>query len=457
MAGTLAGILAEAAARTRFDEAPAEVRERVEFLVADVLATAISGGARRDVTAMRRIAGTGDGAATLIGEGRGVPAATAAYCNALGVAAEQLQDGHRLAKGHPASHLVPVLLALGEESGAGGEAFMSAMLAGYEAGVRIGIATGGTPPGVHDIGTWALVGAAVAGAHLLSGGKAAVIQSAIRIAGASPQAFDAETVFAGRSASHLALASACQSAVMASYAAVAGFDAEEDVIERHWLVHSAANYDSSAIRSSLDTNGSWKEYLVLGGYVKIHPACAHLHGAIDAAVSLGDQGRIDPREIDNVVVSTYAGAAAFDDREPGDDLRARFSLPYVVASALANGRLDENSLPEGAIGDEAAAELAKRVRVSATPEMDSGYPAGRPAKVEVHLFSGRTLLGEWSLPRGDGTRALLDPEVRSKPRRLLAGKVGEQSADRLLAEVSGLARGGVLAPLSAELRRVRLG
>ena len=457
MAGGLAGTLAEAAARTRFSVAPAAVRERVEFLVADVLATMVSGGARRDVTAMRRAAGAGDGAATLIGEGRGVPAATAAYCNALGIAAEQLQDGHRLAKGHPASHLVPVLLALGEESGADGDGFMSAMLAGYEAGVRIGIAMGGTLPGVHDIGTWALVGAAVAGAHLLSGGDARVIQSAIRIAGASPQAFDAETVFAGTSASHLALASACQAAVMTAYAAVAGFDAEKDVFERHWLAHSAANFDSSAIPSSLDPNGSWKEYLVMGGYVKIHPTCAHLHGAIDAAASLGDQERIDPREVQDVLVSTYAGAAAFDDAEPGDDLRARFSLPYVVASALANGRLDEASLPEGGIRDKAAAELAKRVRVRVTPEMESGYPAGRPAKVEVHLFSGRTLRGEWSLPRGDGPQALLDPEVRSKPRRLLAANVGEEVADRLLVEVSGLAKGGALAPLSAELRRLHLG
>ena len=457
MAGGLPGILAEAAARVRFEAAPAEVRERVEFLVADVLATMVSGGARRDVTAMRRAAGTGDGAATLIGEGRGVPAATAAYCNALGVGAEQLQDGHRLARGHPASHLVPVLFALGEESGADGGGFMSAMLAGYEVGVRIGIAMGGTPPGVHDIGTWALVGAAAAGAHLLSGGKAEVIQSAIRIAGASPQAFDAETIFAGRSAGHLALAAACQASVMAAYAAVAGFDAEEDVFERHWLAHSAANFDSGAIPSSVDQNGSLKEYSVTGGYVKIHPACAHLHGAIDAALTLAADERIDPHEVEDVVVSTYAGAAVFDDPEPSNDLHARFSLPYVVAAALARGRLDETSLVEGAIRDGGAAELAKRVRVLAAPEMDSGYPAGRPAKVEVHLVSGRTLRGEWSLPRGDGPQALLDPEVLSKPRRLLAGTVGEALADRLLAELATLAGGGSLAPLSAVLRSLHLG
>ena len=457
MSGGLADMLAEAAARTRFDAAPADVRERAEFLVADVLATGVSGGARRDVTAMRRAAGTGDGASTLIGEGRGVPASSAAYCNALGVAAEQLQDGHRLAKGHPASHLVPVLLALGEESGADGDAFMSAMLAGYELGVRIGIAMGGTPAGVHDIGTWALVGAAAAGAHLVSGGESSVIRSAIRIAASAPQAFDAETVFRGRSASHLALASACQSAVMATYAALAGFDAEEDVLERHWLAHTAAHFDWSAIPTSLNPDGSWKEYLITGGYIKIHPACAHLHGAIDAAVSLLGGERIDPDEVDNVVVETYSGAAAFDDAEPVDDLRARFSLPYVVASALANGRLDEASIPEGGIDDSAAAGLAKRVRVSAKAEMDGGYPAGRPAMIEVHLLSGRTLRGEWSVPRGDGPLALLDPEVRSKPRRLLEASVGEELADGLLAEVAALARGDSLAPLSAELRRVRLG
>ncbi len=453
----LVGMLAEAVARTRFESAPAEVRERAEFLVADVLATIVSGGARRDVTAMRRVAGKGAGAATLIGEGRGVSAAAAAYCNALGVAAEQLQEGHRLARGHPASHLVPVLLALGEESGADGYALMSALLAGYEAGVRVGVAMRGTPPGVHDIGTWALLGTAAAGAHLLSGGNAEVIRSAIRIAGYAPQAFDAETVFAGASASHLALASACQESVMAAYAAVAGFDAEKDVFERHWITRSAADFDSSVIPLSLDQNGSWKEYLITGGYVKIHPACAHLHGAIDAAASLGSQTIIDPESVDKVFVLTYSGAATFDDPAPANDLCARFSLPFLVASALVHGHLDEASLPEGAIEDAGATELAKRVHISTTPEMDGGYPAGRPAQVEVHLFSGRVLRAAWSLPRGDGPMALLDPEVRSKPRRLLVGCVGEELADGLLAGIAELASGGSLEPFSADLRRVRLG
>jgi hypothetical protein len=45
------------------------------------------------------------------------------------VAADQLQDGHRLARGHPASHVVPAVLALAEERDLDGRAVLSAVLA----------------------------------------------------------------------------------------------------------------------------------------------------------------------------------------------------------------------------------------------------------------------------------------------------------------------------------------
>ena len=77
-----------------------------------------------------------------------------------------------MARGHPASHIVPTLLALAQSDGRDLEAVMGALVAGYEVGARVGMALGGFNPHLHDAGSWACVGAAAGAAHLLSEGDA---------------------------------------------------------------------------------------------------------------------------------------------------------------------------------------------------------------------------------------------------------------------------------------------
>jgi 2-methylcitrate dehydratase PrpD len=62
----------------------------------------------------------------------GADPATAALLNGTPLAAEQLQDGHRLGRGHPGAHVVPAVLAVAESCEASGSALLSALLVGYE-------------------------------------------------------------------------------------------------------------------------------------------------------------------------------------------------------------------------------------------------------------------------------------------------------------------------------------
>lgn len=48
-----------------------------------------------------------------------------------------------MARGHPASHVVPATLAMAEAQGASGDEWLSAFVAGYECAARVGIALGG--------------------------------------------------------------------------------------------------------------------------------------------------------------------------------------------------------------------------------------------------------------------------------------------------------------------------
>jgi 2-methylcitrate dehydratase PrpD len=440
-------VLAGAVATTSWEDSPAAVRDRVVDLVADCVAVSALGSGRPELVRLVEAHGaTPEGAATVAGSARGWPSTTAAFLNACAAAADQLQDGHRLARGHPASHVVPAVLALAEERDLDGAEVLSAALAGYEAGVRIGRAMGGTPDGVHDIGTWGQIAVSAAVARLLAPGDAGAARRAIELSASAVLLTDATTVFAGRTGSHVFLGASVQLGISLGAAAVAGLEPEEGSLDRHLGTVAARDWDPAVLAA----DGAWGEAEVLGGYVKAHPTCAHLHGVNDAVADLVDQG-VRGRDVREVEVRASAGAAAFAAVADGE-LAARFSVPTSVAVALLAGRLDETTLTDDAVTAPDVVDLARRVRVVHDPDLDDGYPAGRPARVRLVLRDGEEHTAAADRPRGDADRAFSRAELAAKAGRLLAHRFGDAGADVLTA-VHALAADGRARDVGAALRR----
>jgi 2-methylcitrate dehydratase PrpD len=438
--------LAGAVASTSWEDSPAAVRDRVVDLVADCVAVSALGSGRPElVRLVEAHQAVPEGAATVVGSTRCWPSSTAAFLNACAVAADQLQDGHRLARGHPASHVVPAVLALAEERDLEGRDVLSAVLAGYEAGVRIGRAMGGTPDGVHDIGTWGQVAVSAAVARLLAPGDAGAARRALELSAGAVLLTDATTVFAGRTGSHVFLGASVQLGTSLGTAAVAGLEPEPGSLDRHLGAVAARDWDPGLLRAG----PGWGEHEVLGGYVKAHPTCAHLHGVNDAVADLLDQG-VRGRDVQEVEVRAAAGAAAFGAMADGE-LAARFSVPTSVAVALVTGRLDETTLTDDAVTDPDVVDLARRVRVVHDPSLDAGYPDGRPARIRVALRDGTERTAGADRPRGDADRAFSRAELAGKAGRLLAHRFGDGGRDVLTA-VHALAAEGRARDVGATLR-----
>ncbi len=440
--------LAAAVAGTSWSHAPTEVRDRIVDLVADCVAVAALGSARAELQRLADVhdALTPTGDASVLGSARGWPPMTAMMLNATAMAADQLQDGHRQARGHPASHVVPAVLALAEQVGTDGTELLSAVLAGYEAGVRVGRAMGGTPVGVHDIGTWGQVAVAAATARLLAPGDADAARRALELAGSAVLLTDAHTVFAGHAGSHTFLGSSVQAGAGQGMAAVAGLSAAPGALGRHLGTVGASRWDPAP----LSVPGRWDTYEVLGGYVKVHASCAHLHGVNDAVADLTARG-VRGGDVKSVRVSAFAGAAVFDAVADGE-LAARFSVPTTVSVGLLDGRLDETSMTDDRVRADDVRDLASRVDVVHDPALDDGYPAGRPARVTAVLRDGRRVEAAADRPRGDADRALSRGELRAKAERLLRHRFSDAGVD-VLEAVHGLATGMPVAALGATIRR----
>jgi 2-methylcitrate dehydratase PrpD len=420
--------LAAAVAETDIRSVPDQVRVRVLDLLVDTLAVAALGSARPELFALTETIAsvTPDGPATAVGSARGWPVATAAFLNGCAVAADQLQDGHRIARGHPASHVVPAVFALAEAVGATVDDLLSAVLAGYEVGVRVGRAMGGTPAGVHDIGTWGQVGVSAGVARLLAPGDADAARRAVELSASAVLLTDADTVFGGHTRSHVFLGAAVQHGLNLGLSAVAGLMARLGALERHLV--AVAGVDPAAVDSD------WQTFEVLGGYLKDHPTCAHLHGVNDVVADLVADG-VTADGVESVEVDVFAGAARFD-RVADSELAARFSVPTTVAVALTTGRLDETTMTDAIVTSAPVRALAERVRVRHDSNLDSGYPDGRPARTTITFTDGSQRTAEAGRPRWDGDRVPPAGATAAKARRLLEHRFGaraEAVADTLLA------------------------
>lgn len=90
----------------------------------------------------------------------------AALANGLAANALDIDDGHRLVKGHPGASVLPAVLAAAEERNAGLREFLAALAAAYDVAIRAGFVLQRHDAYCHSTGAWGAVGAAAGAANL---------------------------------------------------------------------------------------------------------------------------------------------------------------------------------------------------------------------------------------------------------------------------------------------------
>ena len=147
------------------------------------------------------------------------------------------------------------------------------------------------------------------------------------------------------------------------------------------------------------------------------------------------------RDIERVRVGTYrAGVEVAHYEDPRTPAEARFSLKYVVATALAHGSVRLAAFEPPRLEDPLTRDLMRRVDVALDPELDATFPGQRAARVTIVARDGRR--GEHLQPtrKGDPDAPLSDRELEAKYLELAAPVVGDARARELLARLRRLER-----------------
>jgi len=433
--------LSEWAAALRYDDLPSHVIRHIKLSLLDTLGCGLFGSTLpwgRTAITFARALGTAD-EATVWGAGVRLPAGNAALANGTLVHAFEMDDLHSQAVVHPGAETVPAALAVAErEEQAGrtvsGRRFLTSLAAGYEVGVRVGLATGHAQlrRGFHPSATSGVFCAAAAAGSII-GLDADAMQDALGIAGT--QACGLMAAQYGSMVKRMHLGRSSQSGVYAADLAALGFRGIRNVLEAPYGgFFSTMIGDRTGLSSVID--GVGERFELLGTGFKLYPSCGSTHTTVDALLALrAAHPGLTPEQVESITV--HATTSTRDHvgwpYVPDTVTSAQMNLPYTVAALLLDGGLTVDSFREDRLRDPRILDLVSRVRVEVDPAFDRLGREGRHAvRVQVRLADGRTLEASRIHAKGTASHPLTAGEVEAKFSDLAARVVSRDRATQIL-------------------------
>lgn len=444
-------VLAGFAAELRYEDIPEPVLRRAEDLLLDWLGSTLAGKSAPQVDAMVKFArqmGPANGPCELLTERLSTSAYFAALIHGASSHVVEQDDLHNSSVLHPACVVFPPALALAQEHQLNGRQLLTAAVAGYEVGARVGEFLGRSHYSVfHTTGTVGTLAAAAAAGSLLKLDAAQMLHA---FGSAGTQAAGLwEFLRDGADSKQLHTAKAAANGLMAAQLALSGFTGAARIFDGQQGM--AAGMSRVATVAAL-TDRLGERWALAETSFKFHASCRHTHPAADALLSVLNEHQVKPEQIRSITARVHQ--AALDVLGPVTNPKtvhqAKFSMGTVLALIALYGRADVR-LFESCLVDPEVAAFRSKVSMVLDAEVDAAYPGQWLGRVEVELQEGQKLFGSTDVPYGDPGNTLTRSALEEKFRTLAAfrGAASEAEAERLIAWVWKLAdcrRVGALLP-----------
>lgn len=432
----LSQIISDYTANLQYEDLPEDVVAMAKIAIMDWLGSVVGGSleppARMTAKVVREEGGLPQ--ATVIGFDEKTSVSRAALVNGASCHILELDDLHKSSIMHPAAPIISAAVAMAEKEDAGGKDLITAVVAGFETGIRIAEAI--TPSHYHfwhTTGTCGTFGAAMAAAKVAKLEPEEMVNA---LGNAGSQAAGLwEFLRDGAMTKHMHPGKAAMNGILAVLLAREGFTGARRILEgeKGYFRATAPEFDLGKV-----TLGLGKDYRILGNSYKIYPSCRHTHGAVDLALKLVEEG-LDPGEIGGIVVRTYSIAQDLvSNAKPSTPYEAKFSLPFCMASALLHKKLVLESFAPDRLNHPATRDLLALIRVEADPSIDARYPAQWPSEVEVTLKGGGSLRANTDYPKGDPENPASPRDLQRKFKELAALRWSPAKVEEIMGVLEGL-------------------
>jgi 2-methylcitrate dehydratase PrpD len=421
--------LAEFTANLQFEAIPEPVIRRTEDLLLDWFGSALAGKNARAVEVLAAFAesmGPADGPSEILIHRRSSSPLMAAMANAASSHVAEQDDVHNGSVFHPATVVFPPALAVAQALGSSGRELLTACVAGYEVGIRVGEFLGRSHYKVfHTTGTAGTLAAAAAVGRLLkldagqmlnafgsAGTQSAGLWEFLRDAADSKQLHTAHAAGAG---------------LTAAYLAQKGFTGARRILEGPQGL--AAGMSSDADLSRL-TDGLGTRWATAETSFKFHASCRHTHPAADALQQVLAQNNLKASDVRRVTALVHQGAIDVlgPVTDPQTVHQSKFSMGTVLGLVAVLGRAGLTEF-DADFNTSDVTTFRDKVVMELDPEVDRAYPARWIGKVRVETNDGRVLHGRVDEPKGDPGNTLSRTELEDKALRLALYHGGASEAE----------------------------
>jgi 2-methylcitrate dehydratase PrpD len=316
---------------------------------------------------------------------------------------------------HPGAVVFPPVLAVAQTLGGSGRDLLTAAVAGYEVGIRVGEFLGRSHYRVfHTTGTAGTVAAAAAVGRLLALDSGQMLDA---FGSAGTQAAGLWEFL--RDAAHskqLHTAKAAADGLLSAYLAKHGFTGAKRILEGERGMAAGMSSDADPARL---TDRLGERWALIETSFKYHASCRHTHPAADALLQVVSEHALAPEQISRVTAHVHQGAIDVLGPvvDPQTVHQAKFSMGTVLAMVALFRRAGLNDF-ESSYNDSRIRAFREKVRMELDREVDSAYPARWIGKVTVETRDGRTLHGRVDEPKGDPGNTLSRVELEEKALRL---------------------------------------
>jgi len=446
--------LAAFAARLKFEEIPEAAVARIKDCALDAIGCCLHGVTlpwTRKVQEMALAEGASPAASIFGGGGKTSPA-LAALVNGTAGHAFELDDIHKESIVHPGSLALPVAVALAEARGsASGRDLITAMVAGYEVGTRVGNAATMSLflRGFHPQGTsGAFVAAATAGRML--GLDPAQMHHTLGIAGS--QAAGLMAAQEGAMVKRFHCGRAAQSGVYGALLAQRGFTGITDVLEAPYGGFLSSLSDKPAPAKLTAGLGTVWETVNVG--YKPHASVTSIHTALDALADLMRENGLKADDIAHVDagLSHMTHVHCAWQYQAQGVTAAQMNLYYGLAVIALDGAAFVDQYREERLRDPRILDFIGRVEARVDPAIEAMGPAFRhAARVKVETRDGRALSREILHRRGSPENPLKPGDVEYKFRNVARGVLAQARIERVIEICKTLERQADLRELIAIL------
>lgn len=411
-----------------YERIPKEVIDRIKLLILDSLGCAIYGvdleWSRILMSTLRHLDSSMH--CGVWGTSLRLSAPHAALVNGTLVQGFELDDVHRLGVMHVGAVTLPALFAVSEiRPGLSGRDFLTAAVAGYEIGPRVGMCMGqehigqgwhsGATVGVFSAATGAAVGLRLSEEQTVHALGIAGTQSAGLMA--AQYGSMVKRMHAGRSA---------QSGLYGALLAEAGFTGIVNVFESEYggfcTTFSRSHDRFNLAELTLGLGKHWETMMIS---LKFYSCVGSNHTTLDAIREMRARRPFAVEEVEQIVV--HASQVTVDHvgwrYRPEGVTAAQLNLPFCVATLLIEGDVFVDEFTETKLASLDRMALAQKVKVVEDPDITArGSKFRHQVRVEVLLNDGTVLTEVVDAPRGSERRFATEGDVVKKFERL-AGHV----------------------------------